>query len=346
MTIAAPGTIVGAWTSSSRQFNNLVFNPGAGAVTLGGNVYSIGNVTVSSGSVTGTYTLGFNGTAITQTLASGGNTWYGLAVNGTTNTLQLQDTTSVSGSGSLTVASGTYLDLNGQNFGGSSSTVTQNGTVKLFGTETITGTNYSSGFGSGAVVLEGSGTYTGTGGLTQATSLTVASGTHSLSGAFLVTGAFSISGGTLAIGSNNLTVNGNFSAAGTNTFTQGTGSLILSGSSAQTITPGSNTYGAVTVGNSALATGVTNNALWTVGALTVGDGTNGRMTLGANLNASSVTLNAGATAMNLNGNTLNATGGLTIDTGTVTVNTGASLFVREFGPDGQWRSSPRRDTGN
>ena len=233
----------------------------------------------NGGSFAGVVEDGSAGAATALTLAGGTLTLTGdnLYTGATTinGTLVLSGLGSIAGSSDI-IDDGT-LDISATTSGASIVTLSGDGTVDL-GTETLTLTDASTTF-SGAI--DGSG------------GLTLTAGTETLTGDNLYTGATTINGGTLKLsgagsiaGSSDVIDDGTFDISAT---TSGASIVTLSGTSAGTVTLGSET---LTLSN---ASTTFNGAIDGSGGLTLTAGT--EILSGDNLYTGVTTINGGTLAL-------------------------------------------------
>jgi autotransporter-associated beta strand protein len=247
------GVTVNSGTLQTSGANKLA---DAGPVTVdGGTLYlggadTVGDVTLYSGSITGSTTLTgasywVESGTISSTIVLAGDGYLVKANAGTTFSL----TGSHTYTGGTEIYQGT-LQLSGNNLYDSGPVLVDGGTLNLAGTETVGAVTMTSGSitgstltGSSYAVESGaiSAPLAGTGGLTKTTA-----GTVVLSGANTFTGNTLISGGTLE-------VNGTLSSSSTATVTVNGGTLAGTGTinravsvASGTLSPGSN--GGVNVG--------------------------------------------------------------------------------------------------
>lgn len=167
--------------------------------TVSGSWTNTGTYTDSSANVTVT----FDSTS-SETITTAGSAFYNLTLNGSGGQWTLQDTLTVSND--LTVTGGT-LALGTQNMTVSGGDITGAGSI----TQT-----------SGTVNLDGTGNLDGTFGFKNLTLGANTAGTTALSGTITVSGNLTVSLNHTLNGSGDLTVNENFSGAGTVTFADGT----------------------------------------------------------------------------------------------------------------------------
>ncbi len=269
-------------------------NLGVGTLTVGD-----GNSTTYAGSISGTGGMAKAGSG-TLTLSSASTFTGATAVN--SGVLNVQNATGLGGAGSVSVSSGTALELQG-------------GIVVSAQPLTINGTGTSA---NGALRnVSGNNSWSGTVTLGSASTVQSDSGTLTISGG--------VSGGqTLTVdGAGSTTVSGIISGAGALT-KNGAGTLQLSGASA-------NTYsGLTTVNSGTLLLAKTAGVNAVAGNLTVGDGVGGasadvvRLAAADQISTSAVTISASG-LLDLNG--FNETiGSLSGSTGSL-INLGAGTLT-------------------
>ncbi|MBM4054748.1 MAG: hypothetical protein FJ264_08775 [Planctomycetes bacterium] len=285
-TVNYNGTV--AQTIKAATYVTLKTNNTAGA-TLGGattlTTLTIGDVTASSIFSDGGFVITLSGSSVLN-LTSGTFT-LGSATAGTT----------FPSFGTITIASGTTVNY-------------ASGVV-----QTVSATpSYQN------LTISGAGTKTPGSSLTIAGNLTInaTGGTFNLGTAFnhTVNGNVTLTAGTLNGGSSTLNLTGNWTGAGT--FTANTGTVVFTGTSAQTIGSAATTFNHLTINKA--------SNIATLGAATI---VNGNLTITAG------TLNTSTLALTANGTT-DITGTLGITGGT-----GAKLFVGlvTINEGGTWNNS-------
>lgn len=228
-------------------------------VTIGSNgtLELTGNITVSgdwsdAGLLTpSTNTVTFDGSSA-QSITSNGSVFHTVTISNTSAAVSIADKFEFA-SGTLTINSSAIFALAGNEFDDNGATITNNGTFQLNGDETLT---------TGALTIPGNTKIVDASGATLTTGLAglVNVEFNSSSGSSqtfvlsenltYVSGNITIASGTVldASGSNyNIDLDGNWSNSGT--FTQRTGTVTFSGSSAQSIS-GTNTFYNLTINNS------------------------------------------------------------------------------------------------
>ncbi|MBF0432531.1 MAG: DUF2341 domain-containing protein, partial [Fibrobacteria bacterium] len=282
--------------------------PGSGnTFTLAGNWVNSGLIfTHSSG------TVAFDGGGA-QTITSNGNTFYGITINKSAGTAELQDAIDIDGD--LTVSDGTLDVKNGSNYA-----------INLAGNVVFTGGTFTP--RSGTVTLDASsGTQQITSAGNSLYNLTITNNgssaqlldaldvnnllTLSASGVLDLGGntsthtveSISVSTATLDFGNSTMQVNGDVNLSNLSTLTADAGTLEFTDGSAQVFTPKSGGTHPIIKQNGAGGTTVATNAL-TCSGLTV---TSGTFDMSANTTA---LVSSGA--ITVNGGTLTATNG-TID---------------------------------
>ncbi|MFT5207338.1 MAG: filamentous hemagglutinin family protein [Candidatus Omnitrophota bacterium] len=201
---------------SSGESGDISLN--AGTLDDGGNAIALdGDWNNSTGSYTGTGTVSFTGGA-TQTMTSGGTTANKDFTNITiTNSSTLQNIAGVLDiDGTLTINSGSVIDLNGINL--NLATLSNSGTFLLEGDETVTLATMDT--DSGLVKYAGNSTYIGLALGDNYFSLEFdnAGGSWTLDNAIDVNGNLSLTNGTLNDAVNTIDLAGNWTNAGTATF--------------------------------------------------------------------------------------------------------------------------------
>jgi autotransporter-associated beta strand protein len=330
-TLTLTGTNTGANT-----FSPIISNNGTGLTSViksGSGEWVLNTASTFSGGTTinaGTLALGVN-TALLNT----GN----LTINGGTFGL----VTFAQTLGNVTLASGNITSTTGTltvNTPGSIAVQSGNISAILAGTGNVTKST------AGTVTLSGVNTFTG-GVVLNAGTLDI-NGTKALGGA---TGNFTLgadgvtfdntSGATVTMAINNPeTWNGNFTFAGSNALSMGTGAITLGGNRTVTINASTLTLGGV-IGDAGHAYSLTKAGAGTLtlsaantftGGTTINAGT---LALGVNtalLNTGNLTINGGtfslvAFAQTL-GNVTLVNGSITSTTGTLTVNTPGSIAAQ------------------
>jgi type IX secretion system substrate protein len=319
-----------------------VFTGSSGAVTTSGVILSNGTLTAPSGTFSvsgnwaqtgGTFSPGTNtvtftaATGITQTLNSGGSSFYNISHTGA-GTLQLL-TNALSAGGALTNSAGSF-DAAANSL---ACTVT--------GLTTVSGGTYLAGSATqnltGGLTISG-GTFTGSTGAVSTGAVILSTGALTApSGAFSVAGNWAKTGGTFTPGTNTVTFT---AASGTQTLNSGgTSFYSISHTGAGTLQLLTNALTATgTFGNSAgTFDAVTNNFAVTVTGLTTVNG-------GSYLAAATATqnLNGGLT---VSGGTFtgSATSGIVNTSDVVlssgTINAPASTGLGGFNVSGNWNNN-------
>ncbi len=302
---------------------------GSGGVTINGGILdlgadhsdTVGTVTLTSGSITGTGTstltsnanyavssgsisvilggsVGLTKTTTGVATLSGANIYTG-ATTISAGTLRLGGDNSISSASAVTLSSGATFDLN--NFDDAIGSLAGTGGSVTLGTGMLTvGANNSTTTFSG--IINGSGGLTKTG-----------SGTFTLSGANTYTGATTISNGTLTLGAANV-------IADTSAVTVGGGATFNLNNKSETVGSLAGA-GSVVLGTATLNAGTDNSSTSFAGAISGTGGFlksgAGTLTLsGANTFTGGVTLNAGTIVLSgVNGSAANAAS-FTINSGT------------------------------
>ncbi|GEM_PF-3769849 len=337
-TITNSGSGAGTTTISSVIGSNvtgLTQNSATSKLVLSGNNSSIsGDVTISAGtleisgttalSLTGNWansgiftanssTVTFNAGSGTQTLNSGGSSFYGLTHSGV-GILQLI-TNDLTVTSALANSAGTF-DLNGKNLTTTGATFTNSATLKLQGDETIGTVNPTLNAGS---TVE----YTATSGIRDIKNWTYTNATVKINGTggtFTLPVALSCAGlniaaGTFQQGTSTINVSGNLSIASGAVFTKSSNSSALTLTGTGNISDANattNDLGVVVTSGTGTTT-MTNNLKVT--SLSIGDGTT------FNLGTGSYTLNITGTGTPL---TTNASGTFNGGTGSTVLYTGTT----------------------
>ncbi|MFI5253741.1 MAG: beta strand repeat-containing protein, partial [Bacteroidota bacterium] len=290
--------------AGNLTINSGTFAPSTFSSTVGGNITNNGTITPSTSTITlnGTGSQSISGTTTPTTLGSliinkasgtaslGVNITCASVLTVTSGTFSLGTYTAnrASSGGTLTVGAGATLDMGGTN---GMPTQYSTHTLNATSTESFSGTNQTL-----TTVAEtfGNLSFSGSGTKTFAAQTTVIGGNFTTSGTASATAAIALtingnvsigSGTTFNAGSFTHIVKGNWSNSGT--FTAGTSTISLSGTSSQGV--GASTFNNVTLSNSAGATLSGNSIIG--GALTLTTGT----------------LGVGANTLSLNGPTIAGT---------------------------------------
>jgi hypothetical protein len=197
-------------TVPNTTYYNVAFNKAGTVFTLANALTVSGNLTVTAGTLTpGTNTVIFNGTG-TQTITSGGSSFYDVTHSGS-GTVQLADAFTTTHS--LTNSAGTF-DLAGHNFTTTGASISNTATIQAQGGETVTG--FTNDATHGTVAYNGSGTYTGLNLGNSYNNLNfTGTGTWTLTSSPSITTDLTLTSGTLALAGYNLTVPGTFLTGGT-----------------------------------------------------------------------------------------------------------------------------------
>ncbi len=269
----------------------------AGAFSVSGGTFQANGGTVT---LTGSGALGSNGNHFNVLTISASGTYTLQDALATDGTLTVSSGTLTAGSNAVTVSGD--LSLIGGTFNASSNTTSVAGSFNNSG-----GTFSANG---GTVALTGSGTVS-----TGASSLNVltvaASGTYTLASTLLLGGSLAITSGTLAAGTQSVSVGGSWSNAGTFTFTAPQSVTLTGTSSSATITSGGSAFDLLTVNGSG-GTYTLQDALSTTGDLTVSAGTvaagANTVSVGGKLNLSGGSFTGGAGTVSVTSD-LSITGG-------------------------------------
>ncbi len=216
-----------------------------GNITVSGDWSDAGLLTPSSNTVT------FDGSSA-QSITSNGSVFHTVTISNTSAAVSIADKFEFA-TGTLTINSSAIFALAGNEFDDNGATITNNGTFQMNGDETLTTGALSIPGNTKIVDVSGATLTTGLGGLenVEFNSSSGSSQTFVLSeNLTYVSGNITIASGTVldASGSNyNIDLDGNWSNSGT--FTQRTGTVTFSGSSAQSIS-GTNTFYNLTINNS------------------------------------------------------------------------------------------------
>lgn len=261
---------VGGTHSFSDAFTSTgTFTIGTGTVTGSSSITVGGSFLNTGGTFSGTGAVSLLGTTSGLTLVPRGATFSSLTVNGPGGTYTFAGTVPVTND--LTITAGTVTGTSPITVGGALSnagTYTGSGAVSITGNFTNSGTysgtgtltvngdlsNSGSYLGTGALSVKGNWTNTGTYGgsgavtLTGTGSKTITSGggrfnglTINGGGTYTLQDRFSASGATVTLTNSTLACAaqtarvGQFSFGGTGTFSVGTGTLIVDGSSSQSL---------------------------------------------------------------------------------------------------------------
>ncbi len=244
----------------------------SGTLTAPSGTFTVaGNWAKSGGTFTpGTNTVTFDKGSSTQTLNSGSSSFYNVTHSGA-GTLQLA-TSTLTITNALTNSGGIF-DLAGVNLTTTGATISNTAIIRLQGGETLTG--FTNDTDSGTVTYNGTSTYASLVAGNSYYNLTFdgSGGTWTLAATLDVNANLTITTGTLAAGSNAITLAGNWSNAAS--FTEGTGTVTFDGTGAQTLT--GETFYNLTINNTAASpddsTDVDSSAAVTVSnTLTVTDG--------------------------------------------------------------------------
>jgi hypothetical protein len=308
-----------------------------GTVTIatGGVVSVLGPITIGTGSTlagadsaaslrlqgnftnSGTYTsngntLTFYG-AGTQSFNPGSSSFTGVRSSNTGTILSLS--TNPLTATTITVDSGAFFYLNGQSL--TATTVNNDGTLRLAGSETITVTTAS---GAGTTLYNGTDTYASVTPFPSYNDLTFngSGGSWTFNAALDVNGSFTVTAGTVALGSNGVTVAGNWTNAGSVTTS---GTVTFDGGAAQTLITGGtgpgNDFQNLTVSGASTAVTLDTNNLDIDGTLTINNASGSLDVVGLNLTAATLS-NTGTLKLNgVDGQTVTI-GTMDTDSGTVT----------------------------
>jgi hypothetical protein len=199
-----------------------------GTVT-GNQTLSVGGNWYNAGTYTDTGTVTMVGTSASGTITTGGSSFGALTINGYGGTYTLQDATAVTGN--LTVTSGTLAGTQNVTVGGSFS---NSATYSNYGTLTLTSPTNT------ATVKSNGARFSGV-------TLNAAGGTvYTLQDRLWVPGGtLTLTKGTLAAGSNTLHVGA--LSIGTGVYSGASATLILDGTSSQTLPTGVTTFGSLRV---------------------------------------------------------------------------------------------------
>ncbi len=302
------------------------------SISVGGNFTNAGGFNARSGTITFTKASG------TQTLTSGGTG----ADNDFTNitksnggTLQFV-TNGVDIDGTLTIDSGTTVDLNGQNLS-SLATLINNGTLLLQGGETVDITTKDT--DSGLVKYNGSGSYTTSlaYGNTYYDAEFAGTGVWEPSAAVTTNRNLIITSGTFDIDGQNLTITGTFSNSGT---------LRLLGTETVSLTPDTDS-GTISYDNSSALTDFPNPFNDTYYSLTLAG--NGVVTLANDLTTNgNLTVSSGAT-LALNDFDVTVAGNL-VNSGTLTHDADSTITLngttQTFSPSNTTINAPISISGS
>ena len=329
-------TVTNGWTMSSGIFvgaggtitigtslsvsGTASFTAGTGVTQVGGNFSNAATFNANGGNVK------LASTSTSATLTSGGASFAALTVSGS-GTYTLQDALTTTGTvtvsagtltaGSRAVSIGGGLTINGGTFNASS------GTTQVGGAFNSSGGTFNA--NGGTVTLTGTGALTA--GASSFNALTInASGTYTLGSGLLVGSNLTITAGTLAGGTQAITVGGNWSSSGT--FTS-TGTTTLSGTtSSGTITSGGSSFGALAINGSG-GTYTLQDALATSSTLTLTAGTlaagSFNVTVGGTFNVTSGAFVGGAGTVGITTNLALTGGTYTGGAGSATVGGNVSV---------------------
>lgn len=261
----------GDWTLDAGLDVNGDLTITNGSLIDDGNTVNIAGDFSNADSFVSTGTVTFDG-GVTQTLNSGGsaadNDFTNITISGN-STLQLM-TNALVANGSVSIDSGSILDLNGQNFS-MSDTLSNSGTLLLEGGETVSIGTMD--LDSGLVKYDGLGSYAGLAAGDNYFDLEFDNtGTWTLDANLDVNGDLTFTSGTFDDNGNTIYLSGDWTNAGSYV---GSGTLVLDGATTQNVNSGgvsnNDDFLNLTVTNSTDAQLSANNILIN-GNLTIGSG--------------------------------------------------------------------------
>lgn len=318
------GTVDGS--TNTMDINGNVTIAGGTLTATSGTFTVSGNWAKTGGTFTsGSNTVTFDGSS-TQTMNSGGTDTgsdFQNLTKSNSSTLQLI-TNALDIDGTLTISSGTTVDLNALNL--TAATLDNPGTLLLEGGETVTITTFDS--AEGTVTYDGAGTYTSLAAGNNYYNLTLnGTGSWQHASTLDVNNNLTVTAGTLNSAGQNITLAGNWSNSGT--FTSGSNTVTFDGSSAQTLTSGGTGTGQdfnnLTVNKGGGTLSLATNAVDIDGTLTVTAGTFSPGSLATTAGALTVnggTFTGSSGTVDMNGAVTLSSGTLTAPSGTFTVSGG------------------------